>query len=312
MTERERPSIRDRWVGIELLASGTAGEVWRGVDRVLARDVSLRIMPAVRVDDASGTYLHRRLAVAAQLEHENVAVLYDAFVADAGVVLVGELVEGPTLRELGDELAPLPAQVVAAIGVQLALGLGAIHAAGAVHRALTPDRVRVAHDGTVKILGLGAARLLVDREATPAASVLEPTYLAPEQLDLTVPSDARADIYALGAVLWELTTGQVPFGEDGGTVELVRRSGDDPPPPTCSTTSVPEVLAATIARATRSDPDRRWPHARSVAEALLQLCTARPPTILRTYFAELLAPPPAILSRLGDATTAAANSPEVG
>jgi eukaryotic-like serine/threonine-protein kinase len=309
MTGREPPTIRDRWVGTELLASGTAGEVWRGVDRVLARDVSLRIMPAVRVDDASGTYLHRRLAVAAQLEHENVAVLYDAFVEEVGIVLVGELVEGPTLRELCDKLAPFPAQVVAAVGVQLARGLGAIHAAGAVHRALTPARVRVTHDGTVKILGLGAARLLVDREATPAASVLDPTYIAPEQLDVTEPSDERADIYALGAVLWELTTGQVPFGADGPSVELARR-GADPPPPSCRATSVPEVLAATVARATRADPARRWPHARSVAEALQQLCTARSTTILRTYFADLLPPPPAVLSRLGDATSAAASSPE--
>jgi eukaryotic-like serine/threonine-protein kinase len=309
MTERVPPSIRDRWVGTELLASGTAGEVWRGVDRVLARDVSLRILPAAQVDDASGTYLHRRLAVAAQLEHENVAVLYDAFVEDQGVVLVGELVEGPTLRELCDRLAPLPAQVVAAVGVQLAHGLGAIHAAGAVHRALTPARVRVAHDGTVKILGLGAARLLADREATPAATVLDPTYIAPEQLDDAAPSDERADIYALGAVLWELTTGRAPFGEDGRTVELVRL-GVDPPPPTCPATSVPEVLAATIARATRSDRDRRWPHARSVAEALQQLCTSRPPTILRSYFAELLPPPPATLARLGD--TEPASVPEAG
>jgi eukaryotic-like serine/threonine-protein kinase len=311
MTGREPPSIRDRWVGTELLASGTAGEVWRGVDRVLARDVSLRLMPAVRIDDAAGTYLHRRLAVAAQLEHENVAVLYDAFVEGGGIVLVGELVEGPTLRELCDELAPFPAQVVASIGVQLARGLGAIHAAGAVHRALTPARVRVTHDGTVKILGLGAARLLVDREATPAASVLDPTYIAPEQLDVTAPSDERADVYALGAVLWELTTGQLPFGEDGRSVEFARRSGD-PPPPRCATTSVPEVLAATVARATRTEPDRRWPHARAVAEALLQLCTARPPTILRSYFAELLPPPPATLARLGDATAAAVSPPEVG
>jgi eukaryotic-like serine/threonine-protein kinase len=307
MAEREPPSIRDRWVGTELLASGTAGEVWRGVDRVLAREVSLRIMLPVRVDDTSGPYLHRRLAVAARLEHENVAVLYDAFVEDEAVVLVGELVEGPTLRELCDELAPLPAQVVAAIGMQLALGLGAVHAAGAVHRALTPDRARVTHDGTVKILGLGAARLLLDSEATPAASVLDPTYLAPEQLDAAAPSDERADIYALGAVLWELTTGQVPFGEDGG-VELARRS-EDPPPPSCPTTSVPATLAATIVRATRSAPDRRWPHARAVAEALQQLCTARPPTILRSYFADLLPPPPATLARLGDATTTAASSP---
>jgi eukaryotic-like serine/threonine-protein kinase len=310
MAEREPPSIRGRWVGTELLASSTAGEVWRGVDRVLAREVSLRIMPAVRLDDASGTYLHRRLAVAAQLEHENVAVLFDAFVEDGGVVLVGELVEGPTLRELCDELAPLPAQVVAAVGVQLAQGLTAIHAAGAVHRALTPARVRVTHDGTLKILGLGAARLLVDRGATPAASVLDPTYLAPEQLDVAAPTDERADIFALGALLWELTTGQLPFGADR-TVELGPRT-EDPPPPSCPTTSVPKVLSATIARATRLAADRRWAHARSMAEALLQLCTARPPTIVRSYFAELLPPPPATLTRLGDASIAAVNPSEVG
>jgi serine/threonine protein kinase len=272
--------VRERWLCESLINDGAHGALWRAFDQRLRRPVALRIVPAALLGESeTRRRIDRLLRVTAELEHDNMAYLYDVFEEDdLGVVLISEFVDGPTLDELRDRLAPLPAEAIAAVGVQLAVGLGVIHAAGLVHRALRPDHVRITWDGTVKILGFSATRLLADSTATPVGGVeLERNYLAPEQLE-GASSDERTDIYTLGVVLWELAAGFHPFDAEP-PADTSNRAGL--PLLTDVGSDAPVSLAESVAIATRCDPAERWQDARRFIESIQDLCSARPAQVLR-------------------------------
>jgi serine/threonine protein kinase len=288
--------LRDRWRCEELLAASTTATVWRAHDQLLARMVAVRIVKPEEVDAQASERAARLLEVAGRLQHQNVACLFDIFLdTEVGIVLIGELVEGPTLHELLRAHGQLPAEVVAAVGVQLAEGAGAIHAAGAVHRDLCPVNVRLSHDGTLKILGLGAARLLAADDATPVGAGLTLDYLAPEQL-AGEPTDQRTDIYAIGVILSELATGEPPSTTDPPTEVTGPRRPRLPSLRSASRRTTAHLSEA-IETATRRDPDERWQDARALIAVLGPLCQNRPNAILRDFAAALLpAPPDAMLS----------------
>lgn len=304
--------LRERWRCETLIARGGGKSVWRAFDEQLHRPVAIRILapPEIRAP-RDRPRLDQLLTVAATLRHDNVAHLYDAFEEDLGTVLVGELVEGPNLRELGDRLAPLPPDAVAAVGVQIADGIADIHAVGVAHRDLAPENVRVRHDGRVKILGLGDARLLADGAATPAIGIAEGSlYLAPEQLE-GGPSDERTDIYALGLMLWELAAGRRPFDDDDVLGAVERRIQEDLPALRGGWSSVPRQLSRIIQTATRRDPTQRWQHAGDLSSALRSQHTDRPNTVLRDLARDLLpSPPPPVASLAPEARSASPASTE--
>jgi eukaryotic-like serine/threonine-protein kinase len=187
----------------------------------------------------------------------------------------------------------LPDEAVAAIGAQLAHGASAAASVGLTHRELSPSQVRVTHDGTVKILGLGSARLLGDDAATPIVGrEAEVTYLAPEQVE-SGRSDHRSDIYTIGLMLWELSAGALPFSG-----HLAERLESDVPPLRGARPSVSTGLSATIERATRRRPEERWQDPRELGSRLLEECAARPKQVVRDIAAWLLPEPPAPVSTL--------------
>lgn len=286
--------VHGRWHCEERIVDGPHGTLWRAWDERLRRLVALRIVHAPLVGDPQvRRRIDKLLTVTAELQNDNMAYLYDVFEDDElGVVLISELVEGPTLGELRDRLAPLSVNTVAAVGAQLADGLAAIHGAGVAHRDLSPANVRVTPDGTVKILGFSAARLLADSTATPAGGREDELgYLAPEQLEAG-PSDHRSDIYAAGLVLWELAAGRHPFqvAQAGQTGAVGAR--DDVPPMTSFRPEVPQELSEAVEIATRRDPEHRWQDARVFAERLRVLCPGRPVLLLREAVEELASHPP--------------------
>ena len=289
--------LRERWRCQDLIARGGGKSVWRAYDEQLHRPVAIRILAPPEIEPPGHrSRLEQLLTVAATLRHDNVAHLYDAFEDDLGTVLVGELVEGPSLRELRDQLAPLPPGAVAAVGMQLADGVADIHAAGVAHRDLTPENVRVTHDGRLKILGLGDARLLADVAATPAIGIAEGSiYLAPEQLEGS-PSDERTDVYALGLMLWELAMGRRPFDDADDLLRSVeRRTSEDLPALRRGWSSIPKRLSRIVEQATRCDPEQRWQRAGDLGSALRSHHPERPQGVLRDLASELLpAPPPPV------------------
>lgn len=275
--------VRDRWLCETRISDGPHGTVWRAWDQRLRRVVALRVVHAPLIGDPKvRRRIDRLLNVTAELQNDNMAYLYDVFEEEGlGVVLISELIDGPTLTEIRRELGPLSSEVVAAIGSQLADGVAAIHDAGVAHRDLSPENVRITADGTVKVLGFSAARLLADSTATPAAGMGdERSYLAPEQLHGEV-SDQRSDIFSLGLLLWELVTGIHPqelahasqTDGTGGTHEV--------PPLSRLRDDVPGALSEAIEVATRRDPADRWPDAGAFGEQLGSVCSGRPRLVVR-------------------------------
>jgi eukaryotic-like serine/threonine-protein kinase len=196
-----------------LVGSGAMGEVYRGWDLRLHRHVAVK---ALSQQFAESPERIRRLEVearaAAAIAHPNVVTVYDTG-TDGGVpFIVTELVTGESLRSLLDR-GPIPRRTGLELGLQLARGLGAAHAVGVVHRDLKPSNLIVAEGGALKILDFGLAKVSGDREvdATEPGTLLGTSgYLSPEQAR-GEPADARSDLFAVGAILYELLGGRRAF-----------------------------------------------------------------------------------------------------
>src|SRR6188508_1260409 len=187
------------------------GEVYRGRDPRLGRDVAIKVLPANASSDPGRLQRFEQEARgAAALNHPNILAVYDVGVYDGVPYIVSELLDGQTLR---DRLSsgPVPVRTALDYATQIAHGLAAAHERGIVHRDLKPDNVFVTRDGLVKILDFGLAKLTADPveatatvEGTQAGVVVgTPSYMSPEQAR-GLPADQRSDIFSLGAILYEM------------------------------------------------------------------------------------------------------------
>jgi eukaryotic-like serine/threonine-protein kinase len=254
------------------------GVVYRARDTRLGREVALKLVPPGLLDDEGARKRFRQEARAlSTLNHANIATLYE-FDSDQGVeFLVMELVAGTSLR--GRVTAgPLPVRQVIAFGVQIVNGLAAAHGAGIVHRDLKPENLVVTPEGQIKILDFGVAKLTPPVEAAartasfvtdPGAAVGTVPYMAPEQLRGET-TDHRVDIYAAGAVLYEMATGRLPFeGRGMALAEAILTR--DPVPPEVLNPQVPAPLSQIILKALDKEPRRRYQSARELAVDLERL-----------------------------------------
>ncbi|MCC5950328.1 MAG: serine/threonine protein kinase [Nitriliruptoraceae bacterium] len=266
--------IAGRYRLLDRLGRGGAGTVWRAEDEQLQRDVAIKVLHPELADDVVAAQRFRReAATAARLAHPHVATVYDIGDEGGRDHLVMELIEGPTLAELLAEEGALSPTVVAEIGRAIADALGAAHDQGLIHRDVKPANVLFTRDGVPKIVDFGIARAL-DSSATrltmPGSVMGTARYLSPEQLR-DDPLDARADVYALGLMLYEALTGTPPWGSGGAAEVAARRLTEDLPSPAKLRRGVPESLDATIVRATRRFPEDRHRDGRAFASTLAPL-----------------------------------------
>ena len=275
-----------------VIGAGGMGEVYRARDSRLGRDVAVKVLP----DDAAGqpARLLRFEAEArtlAALEHPHILAVHDFGVAEGHQYIVSELLEGQTLRERlrqGDLGVAKALELVA----QAARGLAAAHAKGIVHRDLKPENLFVTLDGRIKILDFGLARLRDEDEAaapSPEAVHAEgvslsratktgqllgtPGYLSPEQLQ-GKPVDHRADIFALGVVLYEALAGRALFRRDSAAETMAAIVRDDPPPLSGLGRRVPPVVEGVVRRSLEKRPEERFQSAHDLALALESLAQA--------------------------------------
>ena len=264
----------------ERLGAGGMGEVFRARDEKLGRDVALKVLPSGALANEEARHRFRKEAVVlSRLSHPHVATLFDVDSADGIDFLVMELVVGPTLEH---ELrkGPLPEKDVIRLGSQLARGLIAAHEQGVIHRDLKPSNLQLTSDGLLKILDFGVAHL--ERGGAPAggeATATEtaagevlgsPPYMAPEQL-LGKPVDARADLYAAGACLYELATGKRPHGDKRGAQLTEAILHEAPVAPRTASGSLSPGLEAAILKALDKDPELRYQTARELLVDLERL-----------------------------------------
>jgi len=283
-----RPSGQDLAVGINLghyriaekIGAGGMGEVYRAHDEHLSRDVAIKVLPSGTLSDQSARRHFRNEALAlSKLNHPGIATIYDFDTQDGVDFLVMEYIPGITLSE---KLAgrPLAEKEVIALGTQLAEALAAAHAEGVVHRDLKPGNVRVTGDGRLKILDFGLAKLQLPVMPNAATESIDQTlarsgtlpYMAPEQL-LGEEADPRTDIHAAGAVLYEMATGQRPFGKLERAQLITAILQQAPAPPGQLNPRVPADLERLIGKCLEKEPENRYQSAKELAVDLRRLST---------------------------------------
>ncbi|MDP9262806.1 MAG: protein kinase, partial [Acidobacteriota bacterium] len=275
---------------LEQIGAGGMGLVFRAHDERLDRDVALKVLtPGTLTDDNARKRFRKEALTLSQINHPNIETVHDFDTQEGVDFLVMELIPGITLDE---KLAahPLKEKEILALGIQLAQGLEAAHEQGVVHRDLKPGNLRVTGDGRLKILDFGLAKLLRPVSDTANTESLSQTkgvagtlpYMAPEQLR-GQPADARSDIWAAGAVLYEMTTGHRPFPESGPMLVdgILNRALL---PPSSARPGVSSGLDGIVTKALDKDPNRRYQSARELLVDLERLSPGAQATILVSQF----------------------------
>ena len=274
---------------LRLLGAGGSGEVWRARDDRLGRDVAIKVLLPHHSSDAEHV---RRFAeearTAGALNHPNVLTVHDAGEHRGVPFLVSECLEGRSLRQRMEAgRIPVPETIGIALGI--ARGLAAAHTRGIIHRDLKPENTFIADDGgAVKILDFGLATLesslerFEDQEERAATGVIVGTagYMAPEQVrDEEV--DARADLFALGVMLYEMLEGRHPFRRPSIFETLNAVLTDDPPPLLTTQGEESSALSQIVMRLLQRTPAARFQSAIDLAWALEQVAAARPASAAR-------------------------------
>lgn len=273
----------------EPIASGGAAVVWRAFDDVLSRSVAIKLLHPHLAGDPTTVERFRLESInAARLTHTNVVQIYDTGLENDIVYLVMEFIDGPSLRDIIKDRGALDPHVVAALGEQVAAALGEAHMNGVVHRDVKPANILLTTDGVAKVTDFGIAKALSGNQATltsPGTVVGTAAYVAPEQLEGT-DVDARADVYALGVVLYECLTGKPAFQGDTPTATAAARLTQDLIPPRQVRADVPRGLDDVITRATRRDRDLRFGDGTAMAMALQPLVRSKPSDVTASLLTE--------------------------
>jgi tetratricopeptide (TPR) repeat protein/tRNA A-37 threonylcarbamoyl transferase component Bud32 len=263
---------------LEQIGAGGMGLVFRAADEQLERDVALKVLPqGMLADDAARKRFRREALLLAKLNHPNIGTVYEFGSQDGVDFLVMELVSGvPVDSKVA--VGRLPQKEVLRLGIQLADGLASAHAQGVVHRDLKPANLRLTGDGRLKILDFGLAQFVrqpSDFGVTASVSEFKEVagtlpYMSPEQLSGEV-TDARSDIWAAGAVLYELATGRraFPFSQASLLIDAILNKY--PEAPSACKPDIAPGLEMAIIKCLDKDPERRYQSARELRVDLERL-----------------------------------------
>ncbi|WP_436778208.1 serine/threonine-protein kinase [Yinghuangia sp. YIM S09857] len=264
--------IADRYRISEIIGRGGMGRVWLARDLHLNRSVAVKTMDVDASDPEQAERDAKRFAreatTVAGLDHSGLATVYDLGVEDGLHYLVMQHVHGTDLGDYIAETAPLDIVEVAAIGVQICSVLGAAHAKGIVHRDLKPGNVRIRTDGVVKVLDFGVAALLDPKADHLTRTGERPGTLrcmSPEQVEGDVAAvDHRADLYALGCLLYEMLTGRPVFSDEYPLLMPSLHVHETPVPPGQIRDDIPQDIEALVLELLAKAPADRPAHAGAV------------------------------------------------
>jgi len=256
-------SLASRYIDLERLGQGGNGVVFRATDKLLGRTIVLKFMiEGTMPSEIARKYFLREVKLAASLNHPNIVHIYDMGNVDDVLYYAMEYVEGlPLTAHLPGHQPVRDVVFLDSVIEQLCAALDHAHSQGLVHRDIKPDNVIIASDGTVKLLDFGLARVLDDGFGEQSVLAGTPYYMAPEQLDGS-SVDHRADIYALGVVLFRLLTGHLPFSE--GNI-FVAHAVEPVPDPRKFNRDLPAGAVAVVMRCMAKKPADRYSNCRQVA-----------------------------------------------
>jgi serine/threonine protein kinase len=267
---------------LSLLGAGGMGEVYRAQDPRLDREVAIKVLPAAFSADVDRLRRFEQEACAAgKLHHPNILVVHDTGSHEGSPYIVSELLEGETLRERLSETALVPRKAVD-YALQLARGLAAAHEKGIVHRDLKPENLFITNDGRLKILDFGLAKLKTlsggGRLGAEAPTLAAPQtdrgtvmgtvgYMSPEQVR-GMEADHRSDIFAFGAILYEMVTGKRAFAGETAAETMTAILKQEPPGVAEANRPVPPGLERLVWHCLEKSPEQRFQSASDLAFAL--------------------------------------------
>lgn len=298
------------------IARGGMAAVWRAEDTLLDRMVAVKLLHPQYANDPEFLERFRREArAAARLSHPNIVPIYDVGEQDRSPYIVMELVEGGNLKDRIRSAAPLPDAEIRSIGATLASTLEYAHSRGLIHRDVKPQNVLLGEDARPRLTDFGIAQAMASSGLTRTGAVMGSVqYIAPE-LVRGRPASPRSDVYSLGAVLYEMATGRVPFQADTDIAIALAHVEQNVPAPRALNAHLAPDLEATILRALAKDPEVRFASGRALAEALRTGRASAPVAPIATEATQRMTTQPvssrpsAVTQRRAAAAVAAAPAP---
>jgi serine/threonine protein kinase/tetratricopeptide (TPR) repeat protein len=244
---------------VEELGKGGMGTVYRAIDNKLNEEVALKLIrPEIARDERTLERFQNELKIARKISHRHVGRMYELMEEKGVHFITMEYVAGQDLRGLIRQTGQLTVRKSVAITTQVLEGLAEAHRLGVVHRDLKPSNIIIDREGSARIIDFGIARTSETKGGTGAGAVIgTPEYMAPEQVE-GKPADRRADLYALGVILFEMVTGRPPFEGETPLAVAVKHKTDPPPDPRALAPQIPDELGRVILRSLEKDRDKRY------------------------------------------------------
>jgi serine/threonine protein kinase len=271
MSTLQPGSLINEYRLLDYLGEGGMGRVYRAVHCKIGRVVAIKELTAAGQGTASLDRFLNEARIQSNLQHPNIATLYDFLEVDGHPCIIMEYVDGQTLAERIRALGPLPLSEVVFVFKAVVQAMDYTHSRGVVHRDIKSNNVKITSAGRVKLLDFGIARAKTTARMTmPGAVVGTPSHLSPEQLR-GEPADTRSDIWALGVMLFEMLTSHVPFEAVtfGDLYEKIIRGSYAPP--SVLNPQVPRSAEAVITRCLEKDPAKRYQSADELLKDVMKI-----------------------------------------
>jgi eukaryotic-like serine/threonine-protein kinase len=268
--------VSGRYEVLEEIGAGGMGRVYRVLDREIGEEIALKTLrPELAAEPRTVERFQNELKLARRISHRNVCRVYHLG-EDAGTFyILMEYVRGRDLRETLRREGKMPAARAVGLAREICEGLAEAHALGVVHRDLKPGNIVIDERGRPRIMDFGIARAPGDPALTETGALVgTPDYISPEQAEGR-EADARSDLYALGAMLFEMVTGRTVFEGRTPVSVALKHKTEPPPDPRAIDPGLPAELGAVILKCLAKDPADRYPDARALADALASLEPAR-------------------------------------
>ncbi len=254
-----------RYLIIEELGRGGMGRVYRAIDKLIDDEIALKLIrPEIAADRRTLEQFGRELKSARRVVHKNVGRMHDLSEERGIHFITMEYVPGQDLKALMRQTGRLTVGKALFLAKQVCSGLAEAHRLGIVHRDLKPGNIMIDREGNARIMDFGLALSFAGDQSRELGLAGTPAYMSPEQLD-SREVDPRADIYAVGVILYEMLTGRRPVAGETPAAIIAEHRSEPPPDPAALNPQIPVPLARLIMRCLKKDRDERFPD----AEALL-------------------------------------------